>query len=83
MTYRLTPGPQTRIGRVLVGGLVQTREEVVRRELPFRPGDPFNPEPGGTQAWSRCFAVQDVDIPTLELNFQPDFNESAVFFAVR
>ena len=44
VTYRLTPGQQTRIGRVLVGGLVQTREEVVRRELPFRPGDPFNPE---------------------------------------
>jgi outer membrane protein insertion porin family len=44
VTYRVTAGPQTRIGRVLVGGLVQTREDVVRRELPFRPGDPFNPE---------------------------------------
>jgi outer membrane protein insertion porin family len=42
--YRVTAGPQTRIGRVLVGGLVRTREEVVRRELPFRPGDPFDPE---------------------------------------
>jgi outer membrane protein insertion porin family len=44
VTYRVTAGPQTRIGRVLVGGLVRTREDVVRRELPFRPGDPFNPE---------------------------------------
>jgi outer membrane protein insertion porin family len=44
VTYRVTAGPQTRVGRVLVGGLVQTREDVVRRELPFRPGDPFNPE---------------------------------------
>ena len=44
VTYRVTAGPQTRVGRVLVGGLVQTREDVVRRELPFQPGDPFNPE---------------------------------------
>jgi outer membrane protein insertion porin family len=44
VTYRVTPGQQTRIGRILVGGLVQTRERVVRRELPFRPGDPFDPE---------------------------------------
>ncbi|HUF93694.1 MAG TPA: outer membrane protein assembly factor BamA [Candidatus Limnocylindria bacterium] len=44
VAYRTTPGEPTRIGRVLVGGLVQTREHVVRRELPFEPGDPFNPE---------------------------------------
>ena len=32
----------TRVGRVVVRGLTRTREHVVRRELPFRPGDPLS-----------------------------------------
>lgn len=41
---RIREGAQTRVGRILIGGLVLTREYVVRRELPFAPGDPWNPE---------------------------------------
>jgi outer membrane protein insertion porin family len=37
-------GAPTRVGRILVSGLIATREEVVRREIPFKPGDPFSPE---------------------------------------
>jgi outer membrane protein insertion porin family len=37
-------GAQTRVGRILINGLILTKEYVVRRELPFAPGDPFNPE---------------------------------------
>jgi outer membrane protein insertion porin family len=44
VTYRVREGPQTRIGRILLRGLVFTREAVVRRELGFRSGDPFDPE---------------------------------------
>jgi outer membrane protein insertion porin family len=44
LVYRIVEGGQTRIGRVLVSGLTLTREQVVLRELPFRPGDPFDPD---------------------------------------
>lgn len=44
MVIRVQEGTPTRIGRVLITGLVTTREYVVRRELLFTPGDPFNPE---------------------------------------
>lgn len=44
LTYRIAEGHQTRIGRVLVSGLTLTEERVVLRELPFRPGEPFNPD---------------------------------------
>jgi len=44
VVYRIDEGPQTRIGRVLLSGLTRTKESVVLRELPFREGDPFNPE---------------------------------------
>jgi outer membrane protein insertion porin family len=44
VTYRVVAGPQTRVGRVIVRGLLLTRDGVVRRELPMAEGDPFNPE---------------------------------------
>ncbi|MGH7313422.1 MAG: outer membrane protein assembly factor BamA [Candidatus Rokuibacteriota bacterium] len=44
VVYGIDEGPQTRIGRVLLSGLTRTKESVVLRELPFREGDPFNPE---------------------------------------
>jgi outer membrane protein insertion porin family len=44
VTYRVAEGPQTRVGRVIVRGLLLTRDHVVRRELPMKEGDPFNPE---------------------------------------
>lgn len=44
LLVRIREGAQTRVGRILIAGLIQTKEYVVRRELPFAPGDPFNPE---------------------------------------
>jgi outer membrane protein insertion porin family len=44
LTYRIVEGPQTRIGRILIRGLLETRESVVRRQLEVAPGDPLNPE---------------------------------------
>jgi outer membrane protein assembly complex protein YaeT len=44
VTYRIAEGPQTRIGRVLVRGALLTREATIRERLPFRPGDPYDPD---------------------------------------
>jgi len=41
---QIREGTPTRVGRILVSGLIATDEEVVRREIPFKPGDPFDPE---------------------------------------
>jgi outer membrane protein insertion porin family len=41
--YDIDEGDQTRIGRVLLRGLLLAREEVVRRTLPFQPGDVLIP----------------------------------------
>lgn len=42
IVLRLTPGPRTVVGPIVVAGLQRTREEVVRRELGFGTGDPFS-----------------------------------------
>ena len=42
--YQIFEGSQTRIGRILIGGLTETHEEVVRRELPFAVNEPLDPE---------------------------------------
>ena len=39
--YRVREGEPTRIGRILVRGLLLTRDTVVERALPFGPGDPL------------------------------------------
>jgi outer membrane protein insertion porin family len=44
LAIRIQEGAQTRVGRILISGLISTKDYVVRRELPFAPGDPFNPE---------------------------------------
>lgn len=44
VTYRINEGPQTRVGRVLLQGLLLTREDTVRRELPFETGEPLDRE---------------------------------------
>ncbi len=43
MRYDIDEGEQTRIGRVLLRGLLLARESVVRRTLPFRSGDVLVP----------------------------------------
>ncbi len=42
--YDIDEGAQTRIGRVLLRGLLLAREDVVRRTLPFRSGDVLIPD---------------------------------------
>jgi outer membrane protein insertion porin family len=44
VTIDIREGVTTRIGSIVVRGLVQTREDVVRRELRFAPGQPLDPE---------------------------------------
>jgi outer membrane protein insertion porin family len=44
LTYHVREGERTSIGRVLLEGFVTTRASVVRRELPFEPGDVFDPD---------------------------------------
>ena len=42
--YLVEEGEETRIGRILVRGLVLTREDVIRRDLPFAVGDLLTPD---------------------------------------
>ncbi|HWP33993.1 MAG TPA: outer membrane protein assembly factor BamA, partial [Thermodesulfobacteriota bacterium] len=43
VTFRVTEGPVTRVGRILYRGNFYTRNAVLARELTFRSGDPFSP----------------------------------------
>lgn len=40
--YRITEGPLVRFGEILIRGNFKTRPRTIRRDLPFRPGDPFD-----------------------------------------
>ena len=44
LAVRIREGMQTRVGRILVTGLVETREDTVLRELTMHSGDPFAPD---------------------------------------
>jgi outer membrane protein insertion porin family len=44
VTYAITEGPQTRIGRVLVRGALITRPSAIHERLPFKSGDPLDPD---------------------------------------
>jgi len=44
VTYSVDEGKQTRVGRVLVQGLLLTRKATVMRELSFQEGEPLDPE---------------------------------------
>jgi outer membrane protein assembly factor BamA len=41
LVIRVDPGPRTRVGRVQVEGNRAISDRTIRRELPFRSGDPF------------------------------------------
>ena len=43
VVFSVQPGPLTRVGEIMVAGLETTRENVARRELSFKPGDPLSP----------------------------------------
>ena len=40
--YRVTEGTRFRVGRVDIQGNIKTQDKVIRREIPLKPGDPFN-----------------------------------------
>lgn len=42
--WRIERGPRRTIGGILVQGNVETHNEIIRRELPFKAGEPLNPE---------------------------------------
>ncbi|HSP98368.1 MAG TPA: POTRA domain-containing protein [Candidatus Dormibacteraeota bacterium] len=42
--WAITRGQRRTIGGVLVQGNVETRDEIIEREIPFAVGDPLNPE---------------------------------------
>lgn len=44
VTYTVDEGRQTRIGRILLQGLLLTKKETIMRELPFAEGEPLNPQ---------------------------------------
>jgi len=42
ITYRITEGSRFRVGRVNIEGNTKTKDKVIRREIPLKPGDQFN-----------------------------------------
>jgi outer membrane protein insertion porin family len=40
--YRVTEGSRYRVGRVNISGNTKTKDKVIRREIPLKPGDWFN-----------------------------------------
>lgn len=42
ITYRVTEGTRFRVGRVDIQGNTKTKDKVIRREIPLKPGDHFN-----------------------------------------
>jgi len=42
ITYRVTEGARFRVGRVNIAGNTKTKDKVIRREIPLKPGDMFN-----------------------------------------
>lgn len=42
IVYRITEGPRVRVGRVNIEGNTKTKDKVIRREIPLKPGDWFN-----------------------------------------
>ena len=42
ITYRVTEGTRFKVGRVNIAGNTKTKDKVIRREIPLKPGDMFN-----------------------------------------
>jgi outer membrane protein insertion porin family len=42
ITYNVTEGARFRVGRVNIAGNTKTKDKVIRREIPLKPGDMFN-----------------------------------------
>jgi outer membrane protein insertion porin family len=68
LTYDIFEGPQVVVGAILIEGLSFTKEEVVRRELQFHPGEVLTPEKLAytEQRLQRLSLFSTVNIRTLE-----------------
>lgn len=44
VVFRVDPGPRSAFGRTDFEGLEEVREKLVRKQIPWNPGDVFNPE---------------------------------------
>jgi outer membrane protein insertion porin family len=42
ITYQISEGARFRVGRVNIEGNIKTKDKVIRREIPLKPGDMFN-----------------------------------------
>ncbi|MCX6867807.1 MAG: outer membrane protein assembly factor BamA [Verrucomicrobia bacterium] len=42
INYRVTEGARFKVGRVNIAGNTKTKDKVIRREIPLKPGDMFN-----------------------------------------
>ncbi len=42
ITYKITEGSRFKVGRVNIAGNTKTKDKVIRREIPLKPGDQFN-----------------------------------------
>jgi outer membrane protein insertion porin family len=42
ITYKVTEGSRFKVGRVNIAGNTKTKDKVIRREIPLKPGDQFN-----------------------------------------
>lgn len=42
IVYKITEGSRYSVGRVNIEGNTKTKDKVIRREMPLKPGDPFN-----------------------------------------
>ena len=42
ITYKVTEGSRYKVGRVNIAGNTKTKDKVIRREIPLKPGDQFN-----------------------------------------
>jgi outer membrane protein insertion porin family len=64
IVFRVTEGEPTRIGRILLRGLVVTTEATVRRQLGFEPGDVFDPDRllAGQRRLERPAALASVEV---------------------
>lgn len=68
LTYDIFEGPQVVVGAILIEGLSFTKDEVVRRELQFHPGEVLTPEKlaYSEQRLQRLSLFSTVNIRTLE-----------------
>ena len=80
--WHVTRGERRTIGDILVQGNVETRNEIIERELPFAVGDPLNPEAlqAGQDAVYQLGAYRSVSVrplsdtdpaPTVGVEVQP------------